>query len=159
MKGGGKEGQGPKQNKSKNGEKKEESAAVAEEKDKEFFTFTCTSDYVAVAETLQILKSRLGACIDSGASQHYCLDCERFMNYQPIEGRDITTADGRTLKAIGMDNVHIKLPNGSKRTKAILKNAVYALDMAFTLISISRLDEANCAVMFNKGMGMVKNPS
>ena len=31
--------------------------------------------------------------------------------------------------------------------------------MDFTLISISQLDEASCAVMFNKGMCTVKNPS
>lgn len=31
--------------------------------------------------------------------------------------------------------------------------------MAFTLISISPLDKADCAVTFNKGMCMIKNPS
>jgi len=158
-KGGGKEGQGPKQNKSKNGEKKEESAAVAEDKDEQFFAFTCTSDYVAVAEALQLPKSRLGACIDSGASRHYCPNRARFTNYRPIEGRDITTADGHTLKAVGVGDVQIELPNGSKRTKAILKETIYAPDMAFTLISISRLDDAKCSVRFNKGMCMIKNPS
>ena len=43
LKGGGKEGQGPKQNKFGRGKKKEESAIIAEEKDEEFFAFTCTS--------------------------------------------------------------------------------------------------------------------
>jgi hypothetical protein len=31
--------------------------------------------------------------------------------------------------------------------------------MAFTLISISRLDKADCAVTLNKGMCTIKNPS
>jgi len=158
-KGGGKEGQGPRQKKSKKGEKKDESAAVADVKDEELFAFTCTSDYVAVAEALQVPKSRLGACIDSGASRHYCPDRSKFENYQPIEGRDITTADGRTLKAVGMGNVRIELPNGSKRTKSMLKDVIYAPDMAFTLISISRLDEAECSVSFSKGMCTIKNPA
>jgi len=36
---------------------------------------------------------------------------------------------------------------------------IYAPDMAFTLISISQLDGANCSVRFNKGICMIKNPS
>ena len=141
------------------GEKKDESAAVAEIKDEELFAFTCTSDYVAVAEALKVPKSRLGACIDSGASRHYCLDRSKFENYRPIEGRDITTADGCTLKAVGIGNVRIELPNGSKHTKAMLKDVIYAPDMAFTLISISRLDNAECSVSFRKGMCTIKNPA
>ena len=36
---------------------------------------------------------------------------------------------------------------------------IYAPDMAFTIISISQLDEANCSVRFNKGICTIKNPS
>ena len=66
-KGGGKEGQGPRQKKGK----KNESAVVAatNDKDKELFAFTCTSDFANIAKALQVPKSRLGTCIDSGASR------------------------------------------------------------------------------------------
>jgi len=57
-----------------------------------------------------------------------------------------------------MGNVRIELLNGSKRTPSLLKNAIYAPDMAFTLISIGRLDEAYCAVSFRKGMYTIHNP-
>jgi hypothetical protein len=57
LKGRGKEGQGPRQNRFGKGKKKEESAAVAEDNDDEFFAFTCTSDYVSIAEALQLPKS------------------------------------------------------------------------------------------------------
>ena len=69
-KGGGKEGQGPRGRNSKKGEKKVETAAAAEATSNadEIFTFTCTSDYVEVANALNIPKSQLGACIDSSAS-------------------------------------------------------------------------------------------
>jgi hypothetical protein len=155
-KGGGKEGQGPKQKKKP---KKTESAIVAaDDDDKELFAFTCTSDYANVAENLQVPKSRLGTCVDSGASRDYSPDRSKFQNYKAIK-RSITTADGRKLKAIGMGDLEIDLPNGSKSTKTVFKNAIHAPDMAFTLISISRLDKAGYQVTFNKGMCTIKNPN
>ena len=109
-KGGGKEAEAPWKKK----EKKTEVATVAavKDKDNDFFAFTCTSDYANVAESLKFPKSRYGTCIDSGASNDYLPDRTKFLNYREIERR-ITTADGRTLKAVGMGDLHIVLPNGS----------------------------------------------
>src|SRR5271168_165630 len=71
-KGGGSEGQGPRQ---KRKAKKSETATVATNDDEgDLFAFTCSSDYAAVAERLEMPKSRLGTCIDSGASMDYCPD-------------------------------------------------------------------------------------
>ena len=142
-KGGGKEGQGPRQKKGK----KAETATVAtvDNDDKELFAFTCTSNFANVAEALHVPKSRLGTCIDSGASRVYSPDRSKFTNYKSID-RGITTADGRQLKAIGMGDLEIELPNGSKTTQMIFKNAIHSPEMAFTLISISRLSS-----QFQKG--------
>jgi hypothetical protein len=74
---------------------------AADKEDNNMFAFACTSDYVAVAETLQLLKSKLGTCIDSGATQVYSPDHFKFSNYRPID-HDITTADGRIVKAVGV---------------------------------------------------------
>jgi hypothetical protein len=69
LKGGGKEGQGLWQKKSRKGEKKtDETAAVAKDEDEELFAFTCTSDYVATADSIGVPKDKCGACVDSGAS-------------------------------------------------------------------------------------------
>ena len=70
VKEGGKEGQGPRGRNSKKGEKKAKTAAAAEATSNanEIFAFTCTSDYVEVANTFNVPKSQLGACIDSSAS-------------------------------------------------------------------------------------------
>ena len=51
--------------------------------------------------------------------------------------RKITTADGRTLTAVGMGDLHIELPNGSVKTKTVFKNTIHAPEMAFTLTSTS----------------------
>ena len=84
------------------------------------FTFTCTSDYADITKILQVPKSKLGTCMDSGASCGYLPDCSKFSNYRTID-RDITTADGRVVKAIGMGDMHLELPNGFKRTKQFLR--------------------------------------
>ena len=104
--------------------------------DKELFAFTCTSNFANVAEALHVPKSRLRTCIDSGASRVYSPDHSKFSNYKLIE-HGITTADGQQLKATGMGDLEIDLPNGSKTTKMTFKNAVHSPKMAFTLISIS----------------------
>ena len=65
-KGGGKEGQGPKQKKGKI----TETAIIAamDSDNEELFAFMCTSDFANVAKALQVPKSRLGTCIDSGTN-------------------------------------------------------------------------------------------
>ena len=70
-------------------------AVTGENKD-EMFAFNCTSDFVNIAEALQMSKSNLGSCIDIGASNVYSPDREKFSNYKSID-RDIMTADGRIL--------------------------------------------------------------
>ena len=91
-KGGGKEGQGPKQKKEKGKKSKTATVAAVDDDDKELFAFTCTSDFANVAEALQVPKSWLGMCINSGASQVYSHDSSKFTNYKSID-RSITTAD------------------------------------------------------------------
>ena len=98
-KGGGKEAKAPWKKK----EKKPElvMVAVANEEDNDFFAFTCTSDYADVAESSKLPKFKFGTCLDSRASNDYSPDRTKFSNYRAVD-RDITTADGRILKAIGM---------------------------------------------------------
>ena len=122
-KGGGKEGQAPWQNKGK----QKETAAIATTEDAkdELFAFTCTSDFVDIAAISPHSKTMLGTCVDSGASNNYSPDQNKFSNYKEIN-RDITTANGRIIKAIGTGDLHLDLPNGSKMTKVIFKNAVHS---------------------------------
>ena len=61
------------------------------------------------------------------------------------------------LKAVGIGDIRIDLQNGTMTTPALLKDAVYAPDMAFTLISVSALDKANSLVIFSKGSCTIKN--
>ena len=60
-----------------------QSAVVAEDKptDDDLFAFTCTSGFSAITESNPISANLLAACIDSGASSHYCPDRAKFINY------------------------------------------------------------------------------
>ena len=160
-KGGGKEGQGPKQKKSKGNDKGPEVAAVAESKpdDDELFVFTCTLHLLLMATGPCISGTSLRVYIDSGATSHYCPDKSKFITYKPITGRNIVAADGHMLKALGIGDIRIELPNSLSNTHALLKEAVHAPEMAFMLISISKLNQAKCTVMFNNGICTISNLS
>ena len=56
LKGGGKEGQAPWQTKKPKPKQPEAVVVAVEEEENELFTFTCTSDYVALAEELDVPK-------------------------------------------------------------------------------------------------------
>ena len=81
-----------------------------------------------------------------------------FINCCPINNTTITTANGCKLKALRKGNVQIELPNGAKRTKIILKEAIHAPDMAFTLILVGWLDNAKCFATFSSGICTIHNP-
>jgi len=155
-KGGGKEGQGPKQKRKDKAKESESAIIAASEDNNELFVFTCTSDHTNLPKTS---KSGQRACVNSLVNQHYCPEHSKFRNYRLIKGTDITTVDGQQLKAVGIGNIYIQLPNGSGHTKSLLRNMIHAPDMAFTLISVSKLDEAKCSVSFNKGICTIKNPT
>ena len=153
-KGGGKEGQAPWQN---NGKQKE-AATIVEAKDdeEEMFAFTCTSNYTDIAAATPALKSSFGTCINSRASNNYSPDWTKFSNYQEIN-KDISTADGHFVKAIGMGDLHLELPNGSKTMKVTFKDAIHSPSMAFTLLSIGKLNTSGHKVTFHKQMCTIQD--
>ena len=159
-KGGGKEGQGPRQKIPKKGAKPTDSAVIADNKQNhdDLFMFTCATSFATVVANSDAPELQLGACLDSGASNHYFPDCSKFVNYRQIHGCEIIVADRHSLKAIGIGDVQIDLPNGNAKTPAMLKDAIHAPDMAFTLISIGHLDKAKCGTIFKNGNCIIKNP-
>ena len=56
-----------------------------------------------------------------------------------------------------MGDLHINLPNGAKRTAFTFKGAFHSPDLAFTLISVRKLDTAGYTVTFGKGMCQIMN--
>jgi hypothetical protein len=92
----GKSGQKSSNKDKKDKDKKSEKVAAVMN-DEDLFAFTCTSDSIGIAKAHGIMKEDMGAIADSRASQHYCLDKEKFINYWLIANLVITTADGPKL--------------------------------------------------------------
>ena len=92
--------------------------AVANHKESDLFALIYTSDYANVARSLKFPKSKYGTCIDSGASNDYSPDQTKFTNYCKVK-RDITTADKKILKVVGMGDLHLDLPKVKKNSSCI----------------------------------------
>ena len=120
--------------------------------------FTCTSTFVGVANSLQIPLSKRGVIVDSGVSSHFCPDKSKFISIRSLEGQTIHTTNDGAILACGVGDISIELSNGSGKTKCILKDTIYAPEMAFTLISVSHLDQANCSTTFKGGQCIIQNP-
>jgi hypothetical protein len=65
---GGKEVQGPLQQQKAKGKEPKTTVVAMNDEEGELFAFTCTSNYAAVADILDVPKSKLGTCIDSGVT-------------------------------------------------------------------------------------------
>ena len=79
---------------------------------------------------------------DSGASRHMSPFRHRFRNFHTIPPRAITAANHRTFYATGAGDLQVDVPNGDTTTPVILRDTLYAPDMALTIISISRINDA-----------------
>ena len=96
--------------------------------------------------------------VDSGATSHFCPDRAKFISYHRITPETITAADSHSFEAIGCGDVRIELPNQSKTTTVLLKNALHAPGMAASLISVAKLDAAGLSALFEAGTCTIKAP-
>ena len=90
---------------------------------------------------------------DSAANKHCFVNCSDFSTYhalsKPDEGQSANK--GGQFCIIGHGAVTKTIISGSLRTTLTFKHAVHTPDLITNLISISKLDEANCWVLFSGG--------
>ena len=115
----------------------------------------CTSDFHSEAH---VASGQSGIIIDSSASPHFSPDRSKFLNYEEfVNHKPIRAADGCTFRALGKGNIKITLPNGSQKSTVItLKEVYYSPIMAFTLISVSCVDQASFSLVFGGGVCEVR---
>ena len=70
------------------------------------------SPTTGVIDAFVACNGNLPELYDSGASQHFSLCCEHFLNFISIPPKPIRGADNGTFNAIGHGDLPIYLPNG-----------------------------------------------
>jgi Pol polyprotein len=59
-------------------------------------------------------------------------------------------ANNKVFHAIGMEDLEVKLLNGNKSFRVLLKDVLHAPNMTLTIVSIGCIMKAGCNVEFNK---------
>ncbi|GBE83911.1 Retrovirus-related Pol polyprotein from transposon TNT 1-94 [Sparassis crispa] len=152
--GGGKEGQGLRnQNPKKDGDKGKSgmSANTAVSSNTDVHAFTATFDSAALAHSHTADGNIRIEVYDSGATCHISPYRDTFTAFEATPPKPITAADGWAFHATGQGTVALKVPNGDQWTTVMLQDVLYAPDIAFALISVARADAAGYSAIFEQG--------
>ena len=155
-KGGGKEGQGPKK-------KGQEGAASADQQPEPDIEAWAAIEDVPEEEEIdqQVFESTTrteSELYDSGASCHMSPFRQQFVSYRAIPPRPIMAANKRVFYASGIGDVRIRVPNGQISTPVVLRDTLYAPDIALTVVSISRITKAGFTVSFEGKTCKITSP-
>jgi hypothetical protein len=144
QKGGGKEGQAP-WDKKKDSTSKANIASMDDADENVALVITVSLD----DETALVISPKSPPIIiDCGASRHFSSDRGRFLSFTEIAPQPIKSADGRAMQATGRGDMKLLLPMGDncKPTLVTLTNVYYSPQMAYTLISVSQMDQKGHSV-------------
>ena len=169
-KGGGNEGNGPKQ-----GKGTKEDAAPAEEKTEleawaaiedvqEPIDEPQPNDAAAAAGSIPVRTEQASPCTmtelyDSGASRHMSPFHDGFVLYKEIALHAIMAADKRVFYMIGTRDLEIEVPHGKSSTTVILKDVLHAPKMGTTIVSVNRIMKAGYVVTFKDNTCQIQNQS
>jgi Pol polyprotein len=103
-----------------------------------------------IAATVEYTMKAKCEIYDLGALRHMSPHCKHFVTYKLIPAYPITTANNKVFHAIGMGDLEVKLPNGDKSSRVLLKDVLHAPDMTLTVISIGCIMKARYNVEFDE---------
>jgi hypothetical protein len=85
---------------------------------------------------------------NSAASCHMTPRKDRFVSFKELKPpKTIRVADEMTIQATDVGQMHIHLPNGDNTTPVVLNEVLYSEDLAFTLISLTKLDKVGYSAL------------
>jgi hypothetical protein len=172
--GGGKEGQGPRRKRKK--EKDKEKANVPDEGGDEssnvvfekclaarevtFAYSSCETGPIRASPTPQAAEdsvysarttSSTAPIIDSSATSHIFADRLIFSHYQLSSGKIDDFGDGQSsIRGCGDAKILAHQPSGDSASIK-LQNSYHVPNSSFSIVSVSRLDDANCYILFGAG--------
>jgi Pol polyprotein, beta-barrel domain len=113
----------------------------------EGFAFTTTFPGTTLVLGTSQLTGRGVDVYDLGTSGHMSPNRHRLTTFKEIAPRTINATDKTILKAVGVGNMRIGIPNGKTTTYITLRDILYCPDFAFTLISLTGCDAAGFLVL------------
>ena len=108
-----------------------------------------------VAESVQ--TSGRAELYDSGCTNHISPYRSSFENFQTIEPRHFRAANKQTFSTVGKGELVIDIPNDTGVTQFRLHDVLYSPEVAYTLVSIGRLDEDGFFATFGGGKCIIKD--
>jgi hypothetical protein len=116
-----------------------------------------TSDEAfVVAETVE--SNGTAELYDSGCTNHISPYRGKFENFERTSPRSFKAANKQSFSTIGKGDLVINVPNGDSFTKLRLTDVQYSPNVAYTLVSIGRLDEEGFTALFGHGKCVLRGP-
>jgi len=94
---------------------------------------------------------------DLGASHHMTPYQHLLKNYSPTTDKLINATNQQSFHAVSTGNLHITIPNDKSTTPIMLKNVLYAPEIATTSVSIGCIDNAGYLTTFRGGTCTIHN--
>jgi hypothetical protein len=95
-----------------------------------------------------ILEGQRCDLYDSGATHHMTPYRDEFTIFHQMPPKCLTAANQGSFTADGYGDVIISVPNGDRISKIHLRNVLYTPAVGFSLVSISRIDDAGFSATF-----------
>ena len=116
-----------------------------------------TDDFIAQIGASQDNVPR-AEIYDSGCSKHFTPYRDALENYADISPKSFRAANKQSMKAVGMGEMTIDIPNGADITQLKLTEVLYSPEVGYTLVSIGRLDEKGFTTTFLNGQCTIRGP-
>jgi len=95
---------------------------------------------------------------NSGCTNHISLYHDEFKNFKQTSPRSFKAANKQSFSTISKGDLVINVPNDDTFTKLRLTDVQYSPNVAYTLVSIGRLDEEGFTALFGHGKCVLRGP-
>ena len=95
--------------------------------------------------------------VDSGATQHMTSNKGAFKTYRETSPNPVSMADGKTIKAIGVGTVSIKLKTGNTTREGILHEVLHVPELHGSLFSVTKATALGNSVEFGRKGCTIRN--
>jgi len=94
-------------------------------------------------------------CLDSGCTAHLCKNEQRFENISTLENEVLNLANNDSTSIVAKGTVSLNTFVGENKKTIDLKNTLYVPDLRVNLMSVSKITNHNCQVIFKKNSASV----